>query len=178
MDWSGAEKQASRLAYRRLGRWFLPRPVCQPHHLPDSLCRSPTAAIVMAELTLFPFYYSQLTFYVGSSALSKYSAVRFLALAAALLSLGSPFKAATELHILFEHSSRPTQSLPRKQQSKQLFIASQSELSKAGFIDVLSEWYISATSPESEVRSLFVSPEIEPPIESGLRPSSAVDVAA
>lgn len=108
MDWSGAEKQASRLAYRRLGRWFLSRPVCQPHHLPDSLCRSPTAAIVTAELTLFPFYYSQLTFYVGSSALSKYSAVRFLALAAALLSLGSPFQAATELHILFEHSSRPT----------------------------------------------------------------------
>ena len=57
----------------------------------------------MAELTLFPFYYSQLTFYVGSSALSKYSAVRFLALAAALLSLGSPLQAATELHILFEH---------------------------------------------------------------------------
>ena len=132
----------------------------------------------MAELELFPFCYSQLTFYVGFSALSKYSVMHFLALAAALLSLGSPFQAATELHILFEHSSRPTRSLPRKQQSKQLFIASQSEISKAGFIDVLSEWHVSATYPKSEVRSLFVSPDIEPPIESGLRPSSAVDLVA
>ena len=66
VHWTGAERLATRLGYRRLGRWFISRPPCQSYYVPDSPCRNPTAAILTAVFAVLSFHFGPLTFYVGS----------------------------------------------------------------------------------------------------------------
>ena len=84
--------------------------------------------------------------------------VRFLGLAATLLSLGSPFTAAQELHSLLDQSSPQSQLLPTVQLLKHLLTALESKIGRAGFADSLVGWHLWVTAPGSGLRSLFVPP--------------------
>jgi hypothetical protein len=74
--------------------------------------------------------------------------VRFLALAAALLSLGSPFKAAQCLHKLLDETSPEKQLLPTVTQLKDLFIVLERKISTAKFMDSLEVWDMILRSEE------------------------------
>lgn len=95
----------------------------------------------------------------GERSLLTTNLVRFLGLAATLLSLGSPFTAAQELHSLLDQSSPQTQLLPTVQQLKHLLTALETKIGRAGFADSLLGWHLWVTAPESDLRTLFVPPE-------------------
>lgn len=101
--------------------------------------------------------------------------VRFLGLAATLLSLGSPFTAAQELHSLLDQSSPQSQLLPTVQQLKHLLTALESKIARAGFADSLVGWHLWVTAPESGLRSLFVPPGNGSRDEEGTMLSSGTD---
>jgi hypothetical protein len=81
--------------------------------------------------------------------------VRFLALAAALLSLGSPFKAAQCLHKLMDETSPERQLLPTVTQLKDLFIVLERKVSTAGFVDSLEVWDMILRSDELGLQEYF-----------------------
>jgi hypothetical protein len=86
--------------------------------------------------------------------------VRFLALAAALLSLGSPFKAAQCLHKLLDETSPERQLLPTVTQLKELFIVLERKISTAGFVDSLEVWDMILRSDELGLQTNFPTPDV------------------
>ena len=76
-------------------------------------------------------------------------------LAVTLLTLGSPFKAAQELHIHLKRSTNESQLLPTIRQLKDLLDNLESKMLKAGFVKRLLGWHILVTSPKSGLQSLF-----------------------
>ena len=86
--------------------------------------------------------------------------VRFLVLAAALLSLGSPFKAAQCLHKLLDETSPEKQLLPTVTQLKDLFIVLERKISTARFIDSLEPWDMILRSDELGLQEHFSTPDV------------------
>lgn len=101
--------------------------------------------------------------------------VRFLGLAATLLSLGSPFTAAQELHNLLDQSSPQTQLLPTVQQLKHLLTALETKIARAGFADSLLGWHLWVTAPESGLRTLFVRDEEETVLRNSTNDDPAIE---
>lgn len=85
--------------------------------------------------------------------------MHFLALAAALLSLGSPFKAAQTLHSLLDESSPEKQLLPTIQQLKDLLISVSEKIGCSGFVDCLEGWDMILKSQQSPLHSTWLEPE-------------------
>ena len=86
--------------------------------------------------------------------------VRFLALAAAVLSLGSPFKAAQCIHKLLDESSPNKQLLPTIQQVKDLLTVLERKIACAGFADALEVWDMILRSEDLGVQFLCIAPDI------------------
>lgn len=59
-----------------------------------------------------------------------------------LLTLGSPFKAAEELHLHLDRFSKQSQLLLTVQQLKNLLSRLEPKMTKAGFVDCLLGWHI------------------------------------
>ena len=85
-------------------------------------------------------------------------AVRFLGLAAVLLSLGTPYDAAKALYLLLDDSSEKNQLLPTVQQLKDLFIVLQSKIGTSDFVNSLQGWDMILKSAEVGLRDHFIDP--------------------
>jgi len=85
--------------------------------------------------------------------------VQFLALAAALLSLGSHFKAAQTPHFLLDESSPQGQLLLTIQQLKGLLVMLSQKIGCSGFVDCLEGWDMILKSKESGMQPLFLEPD-------------------
>lgn len=85
-----------------------------------------------------------------------HSAVRFLGLATALLSLGSPYEAAKALYLLLDDSSPKNQLLPTVQELKDLFVVLEYKISASDFVNSLQGWDIILKSSEVGLQDLFI----------------------
>ena len=74
--------------------------------------------------------------------------VRFLALAATLLSEGSGYKATRTMHYLLDRTSAQKQLLPTVQQLKDLFLVLEKKIGCSGFVDSLYGWNALLSAPE------------------------------
>ena len=104
---------------------------------------------------------------------------RFLALAAAFMTLGSNFQAAKTLHVLLDEFSSNEQMLPTVKQLKDLFDTLESKLKCSGFADLLIGWSTLVFSTGSVMESLCLSTtqphEISSSEEQEARTSSSGD---